>query len=86
MSDKAPKRAVHCPKCNRFMFNVIVTAEKPRVGAFAQITDFKCNKCGHPSIVLLGCADEDRRSEKERLEERMRQREEKLREQMLAEQ
>ncbi len=76
---KPPKRAVHCPNCHRFMFNVLLTAEAPRVGAFAEITDFRCGKCGHSNLVLLGVADKDRRSEKELVEEKMR-------EQMLAEQ
>ena len=80
MSDtKPPKRAIHCPNCSRFLFNVILTAEQPQVGAFAQITDFRCSKCGHTSLVLLGVADKDKRSDKERVEE-------KLMQQMLAEQ
>lgn len=74
MSDKAgPKRAVYCPECGRFMFNVRVTDEDPRVGTFAEITDFRCHKCGHSNIVLLGIAATDKRSEKERVEEKLRE-------------
>lgn len=76
---KPPKRAVHCPNCSRFLFNVILTAEEPRVGSFAQISDFRCIKCGQTSLVLLGVADKDKRSDKERVEE-------KLLQQILAEQ
>lgn len=76
---KLPKRAVHCPQCNRFLFNVTLMDKEPQVGVFAQITDFKCGRCGHTSLVLLGVADKDKRSDKERVEE-------KLLAQMLAEQ
>lgn len=79
MSEVASPRAVHCPNCHRFMFNIRLMAAAPQVGAFAQITDFKCGRCGHTSLVLLGVADKDKRSDKERVEE-------KLVAQMLAEQ
>ncbi len=81
MGDTAdqPKRAVHCPQCRRFMFNIVVTAEAPPVGPIAHITDFTCAKCGHKNMVLIGVANKDRRGDAEKVEER-------LREQMLAEQ
>lgn len=68
---KPPKRAVHCPRCQRFMFNVRLTMENPPVGVFGEIADFRCAKCGQSNLVLLGVADKDKRSDKERVEEKL---------------
>ncbi len=75
MGDKAEprKRAVHCPTCRRFMFNIRVTMTDPRVGTFAEITDYRCSKCGKVNLVLLGIADADRRDDREKVEEKLRQ-------------
>lgn len=77
MSDKdkaaRPKKAVHCQKCGRFMFNIVVTAEQPVVGEFAQIRDFRCGGCGREAMVLLGVFDKDQRDSRERVSEKLMQ-------------
>ncbi len=77
MSDLAesalPKSAVHCPTCRRFLFNVVVTADAPPVGRFAEISDFRCPKCGAKNFVLLGVADKDRRDDVKKVEEKLRE-------------
>lgn len=69
----SPRRSVHCPKCGRFLFNIVITMERPRTGAMGAISDFRCDHCGQKSMVLFGASDADRRQDYEKVEERLKQ-------------
>lgn len=72
--DQHCKKAVRCPKCNRFMFNIHITMEKPPVGSIGGISDFTCpnRRCGFKSMILIGVADADKRDDVKKIEDELR--------------
>lgn len=63
---------VHCPKCKRFLFNIVVTMQRPPIGTLGEIRDFRCPKCKHYNLVLMGISEKDERSTKERVEDQLK--------------
>ncbi len=73
--DDAPqKKAVRCPKCNRFLFNIEITMYAAPVGNIGTLSDFSCpnKRCGHKSMILIGVAEKDERDGLLKIEDELR--------------
>lgn len=71
---KSNRRAVHCSKCGRFLFNLDVKTnpDDMAVGLAAEVRDVKC-RCKFVNHVSIGIADKDVRSDSERIQKKLRQ-------------
>ncbi len=73
-TDIPSKKAVRCPKCGRFLFNIEITMDSPPVGNIGSLSDFSCpnRRCGYKSMILIGVAEKDERDGLLKIEDEMR--------------